>query len=607
MTFKEYREEGWFLKDVNANAYQEITAEKLHKYRCVPYYTNLNQGLAVLEPIPGVDEQERFILFSISVYFTSLLLQSVGKLYGRLYLDLCCRSCHWPFFCVSYGNVVSPIEVLYYGDLKPGEDVVESYIERLEEATDFFVEDFVMFLSPGASSPEPDAHKNLIKMVDVPILRKELDNELGFFKKWLRNQTANYGSRYMDLDRRGYPNARSMIFKESPEYKFPEGKYFGVQDQVTLHSVRFRQQLQGLILFVGGVTFKQFCDEPQGAPSRDLIRRVLAGEWTTVDYNMVAFRTPRGMVADEAALELLREPLVTATYILRDDFISENGRIRYRVNPESLQVEILRGENENLYDVICVRFEGSILVENPLPLLSLEELKVPFAVHSIGPISEFRTMRALLEYGNRISLERDGKSDGDLFIIKVPENPEEMENGFFYESFMQKPFTPRQMMRMLSWVGLIPELTKVSVSDTAGTVLHWDKCTVQWDRVLSDLIHMEEAVQNAIAQRMSPRKVYGFHDRVLKTHNGRFVVNMGSQYSSDDIMESLESWVDTLRKTRQILQEEVIPLAETLPPRKSMVAWTFCNYIFRKIQTNPLDYVESSFPLIQKYALLLVG
>lgn len=86
MTFQEYRESGLFLRDINSSASQDVTPEALREYSSVPFYTNLTNTSA----IPA----SRKVLFSVSCYYTSLLLQAPGKLYGCKYVDYCCRSTH---------------------------------------------------------------------------------------------------------------------------------------------------------------------------------------------------------------------------------------------------------------------------------------------------------------------------------------------------------------------------------------------------------------------------------------------------------------------------------------------------------------------------------
>lgn len=420
MTFKEYRENGWFLQDVRENSQQSITVGWLQTSRRDPYYVDLRQNPTFQTEIPGVDERERMILFSITVYFTSLLLQSVGKLYRHDVFEACCLACHWPFFRIDHGCVVdSPIDVLRYGGLKPFPQEVEAYMTRLEEATSYFVEYFLSFPLPY--------------VVDPPVLRKELENELKVLKKWLRDEDVEYSCNFMNLAHLVYPFANNFDFKKSSKIAYPEGLFFMVQACVTLHSEHYREQLQTLSFTVSELNFKEFRSVPQGAELLNIIRNVLSGETVTIDYNMVTIKTPLGMIADEtAALELLREPIVNATYCTQSG-LSANGDISYKVKGDSLRIEILRGKDEDLYDVICVRFDTVICVHTPVALVPLDQLLMPYEVDFGEARSWVVGIRILLEYGNKVSLEECNLRDCPFYIIKVPESPEEMERIFFHE------------------------------------------------------------------------------------------------------------------------------------------------------------------------------
>lgn len=106
----------------------------------------------------------------------------------------------------------------------------------LDEAQDYFVEDFLTLFEPGVSSPDPVAHRALLEIVDVLVLRQELKNEIRYFRDWIYHQDPNYGKYYMRTYEYGTRALSSHGIKEYPLFPFPDKSVLGVRCYVTLHS-----------------------------------------------------------------------------------------------------------------------------------------------------------------------------------------------------------------------------------------------------------------------------------------------------------------------------------------------------------------------------------
>lgn len=611
MTFQEYRESGLFLRDINSSASQDVTPEALREYSSVPFYTNLTNTSA----IPA----SRKVLFAVSCYYTSLLLQAPGKLYGYKYVDYCCRSTHWPYFCVGYGGEVSPIEILKQANLLPHGKDVDVFVEKLDEARDCFVEDFISMISPGAWSPDPVAHRALVEKVDFPVLRKELDNEIGFLRDWVYHQNSPYEDSYVEQVRYLFNQRNVEPFKENPSICFPSGETLGVKSFVTLHSQRFQKQLNHLTLDVKGSSFYPGYKLKPG-PTHDLLRDFLGGKKVRIDYNRVFFRTVRGFFEnEEKALLVLKEPVIKSKTQFRADRFSQDGRFEFSVIPESVQVKIIRGEGRLLYDVALVSFDTELQIFSPLPLIPLEQLETPYEYGGKKKTSGMTALRAVLEYGDQVKLCVTKDDTYIHSVMKVPDSIESMEKAFFYSEFGKEDLTPVRMVHILENVDAVKE-PKHFISDDGSFSLEMYGHHCDWNKIIRDIDEMTTAIDKAIVLLHDPYNRKKRH-LFLSNHNDLEIVFPDNAADRVELLDTLESWSSSLWNLRMIIKRDLIPLEMEMAQeataagkkfpygkrKKSRVARTLCHYLFQKIQLDPLTYVDHSNEYIRGYARMLVS
>lgn len=611
MTFQEYRESGLFLEDVNIFAVQRVNQYTLRQHSLSPFYVNL-RGFP----------KERKTLFSITCYYTSLLLQSVGKVYGGKYTDYFCKAFRWPFFCTGNRDEVSPIEILKSANMLPQGDEVDEYVQKLDEAKEYFVEDFLALFKPDAKFQDSFSYRELVRVVDFPVLRKELDNEIGFFRNWVYHQNLDYGKYYVDPGFFGQSSCRKKPFRVLPEFDVPKAsRILAIRSHVTLHSDHFQKQLKNLYMTVmdfGSYSMESFTKNP----ARDMFKRFLEGKRISVDTNIVVFKVPRDLFQNDAeTAQMLKDAVINGEYGFRADRCSLDGRYDLSVKPDSVRVEFFRGEGENLYDVAVAYFGTELQILNPVPLIPLNQLEMPFRYGGSSRNSCVMALRAMLEYGKQVRKVPVPEFKYFQQIVKVPDSAEALEKIFFHEMFCDKDLTPIRMMRLLSDVGMmkLPENLK---SQTGGIHLCMSGHHRVWDKIIRDVDNMIRVAHKGIdALKSATNKEKTFRMELNPKHGSLSFDIGGDAWSRVSTIEFLERDIAALHELRGIILYDLIPLEREMSVKvavdggkhpygkreRSKIARTLCHYMCQKIQADPLAFVDSKHDTIQEYAKMLVS
>ena len=92
------------------------------------------------------DDNDHFYMFSVSVFFTSMCTQVIGKLYGWFQMENFMRASGWPMLNCGMGGLMHPICVISESDLNPKENI-ERYVDVLYAASEYLAADFLDFFS----------------------------------------------------------------------------------------------------------------------------------------------------------------------------------------------------------------------------------------------------------------------------------------------------------------------------------------------------------------------------------------------------------------------------------------------------------------------------
>ena len=149
------------------------------------------------------DDIDHFNMFSVSVFFTSMCTQVIGKLYGWFQMENFMRASGWPMLNCGMGGLMHPIVVIEDSRLYPNEDK-DRFYDILHAASEYLEADFLDFFSGHAANLNSNAYRQLCDVVIQQEVAKEFQAQLALYKAWIDNPEIRFQSIYVK-----YPEIRN--------------------------------------------------------------------------------------------------------------------------------------------------------------------------------------------------------------------------------------------------------------------------------------------------------------------------------------------------------------------------------------------------------------
>ena len=138
-----------------------------------------------------------YYMFSSAVFYMALCTQTIGHLYGYQQMENYMCASGWPALCCGMGGVMHPIHTILESDLFPSKSFDSDYLNVLDMAGEYLVEDFLNFFKPAVANLNAKAHTELLKVVDINDLRKELEEQTSLYRNWILDPETQYPSYYV--------------------------------------------------------------------------------------------------------------------------------------------------------------------------------------------------------------------------------------------------------------------------------------------------------------------------------------------------------------------------------------------------------------------------
>ena len=162
------------------------------------------------------DDNDHFYMFSVSVFFTSMCTQVIGRLYGWFQMENFMRASGWPMLNCGMGGLMHPIQVISESNLNPKE-YVERYVDVLHAASEYLAADFLDFFSGHAANLNSNAYSQLCDVVIPQEVAKEFQTQVSLYEAWIGDSGTKYQSIYVKYPRlRNHPQD---INKDISSYK----------------------------------------------------------------------------------------------------------------------------------------------------------------------------------------------------------------------------------------------------------------------------------------------------------------------------------------------------------------------------------------------------
>lgn len=149
------------------------------------------------------DDNDHFDMFSVSVFFTSMCSQVIGRLYGWFQMENFMRASGWPMLNCGMGGLMHPINVIVESNLYPKEDK-DRYHDILHAAADYLEADFLDFFSGHAANLNSNAYRQLCVFVIPQEVASEFQTQVALYEVYNVNPEVRYESTYVK-----YPEIRN--------------------------------------------------------------------------------------------------------------------------------------------------------------------------------------------------------------------------------------------------------------------------------------------------------------------------------------------------------------------------------------------------------------
>lgn len=142
------------------------------------------------------DGIDHFNMFSVSVFFTSMCTQVIGKLYGWFQMENFMRASGWPMLNCGMGGLMHPIQVISESNLNPKENI-EGYVDVLHVASEYLAADFLDFFSGHAANLNSNAYHQLCDVVIPQEVASEFQKQVVLYEAWISNPEVRCESIYV--------------------------------------------------------------------------------------------------------------------------------------------------------------------------------------------------------------------------------------------------------------------------------------------------------------------------------------------------------------------------------------------------------------------------
>ncbi len=166
------------------------------------------------------EDIEHFHRFSVSVFFTSMCSQVIGRLYGWLQMENFMRASGWqfevkrgrqikkitgrPMLNCGMGGLMHPIRVIAESGLYPKENK-DRYVEVLQVATEYLKKDFLDFFTGQAENLNINAYRQLCAVVIPQEVVSEFQAQVSLYEAYIGNpEEVRFESTYVE-----YPSQRN--------------------------------------------------------------------------------------------------------------------------------------------------------------------------------------------------------------------------------------------------------------------------------------------------------------------------------------------------------------------------------------------------------------
>lgn len=149
------------------------------------------------------DDNDHFYMFSVSVFFTSMCTQVIGRLYGWFQMENFMRASGWPMLNCGMGGLMHPVSVIQESKLIP-QQIEARYYDILHAASEYLEADFLDFFSGHAANLNSNAYRQLCDVVIPQEVSKEFQAQVALYKAWIANPDIRFQGIYVK-----YPEIRN--------------------------------------------------------------------------------------------------------------------------------------------------------------------------------------------------------------------------------------------------------------------------------------------------------------------------------------------------------------------------------------------------------------
>ena len=135
-------------------------------------------------------------MFSVSVFFTSMCSQVIGKLYGWFQMENFMRASGRPMLNCGMGGLMHPIQVIFESELYP-EQIEERYYDVLHVATEYLEADCLDFFSGHVANLNSNAYRQLYDVVIPQEVAQEFQAQVSLYESWIGDPAIGYQDVYV--------------------------------------------------------------------------------------------------------------------------------------------------------------------------------------------------------------------------------------------------------------------------------------------------------------------------------------------------------------------------------------------------------------------------